>query len=250
MLDLTYFHLLVFLVGFFASFIGTISVGAGLVSLPLLFVLGFPPQIAIATNKFGLLGFNLGPLKTYQQNKKILWKYVLPFTIVSIVGSAVGAKILLSTDSATLSKLVGVMLLLVLVVLFIKKDLGVQKEVVRKATVLWGYLCKFLVSVWHGFFGAGAGIFAGLVHFTFFGFTITESKATGKIPSIVANIIALVIFAIAGVIDYHNGVVLLVGMLLGGYVGGHVIIKKGDQWAKKIIMGVILVSAIKLLLYS
>lgn len=68
----------VFFLGIAVSFIGVIVGGGGLISIPILIFLGLPPQIAIATNKFGSLGLSLSGLYKYWKAKKIIFEFVAP----------------------------------------------------------------------------------------------------------------------------------------------------------------------------
>lgn len=62
------------------------------------------------------------------------------------------------------------------------------------------------------------------------------------------SISATIIFMFNGLVDYQLGVTLFLGMLLGGYVGAHMAIKKGNKFIKMILAIVVLVSAAKILI--
>jgi len=249
MLEIISSWILVFLIGLLASFIGTLSAGAGLISIPLLISLGMPPHIAIATNMLGLIGFDLGPLKNYCKHKKIRWKFAFPFTLMAVLGSALGAKILLEVNEDILSTIIGLMILFMIPFIYMNRNLGIVRNITTKIKVIIGYILRFFIGIWDGFFGAGSGFFSSFTNMSFFGFTIIESKATSKIPSIISSLVALSIFALAGIIDYVNGGILFMGMFVGGYIGGHIIIKKGDKWVKKLYLIVIILLAIKLIFF-
>jgi len=70
---------LIFLIGFAAAFIGALAGGGGgLLSIPALIFLGLPANIAIATNKFGAMGFVGSTVGKFHKEKYIEWKYALP----------------------------------------------------------------------------------------------------------------------------------------------------------------------------
>lgn len=81
-----------------------------------------------------------------------------------------------------------------------------------------------------------------------FGLAITQSSATIKIPGFINATLSIIIFAIAGIIDYIVGMVLITGMLIGGYLGAKFAVKKGDMWVRALFAIVVVASAIKLLL--
>lgn len=163
--------------------------------------LGIPPHLAIATQTVGTLGWRLGGLYEFLKAKKIIWKYVLPLSIVAFMGSTIGAHILVTTSEQLLNKIVGFIILLFIPLLLIKKNLGVEKVEVSKIKKDIGYLFYFPVSVWTGFFSAGTGIFFLYIYISFFGLTILELKGTDKIPGIFLDIGAIIVFFINGIFN-------------------------------------------------
>ncbi len=238
-----------FFIGVFASFIGAIAGGGGLISIPFLIFLGLPPQVAIATNKFGGVGLSLGAAVRFSKENKIVWKAVMPLCLISIIGAYLGANILLDIDQAILSKMVGVVLLLLLPLTLIKKDIGLKIKDTRHIDKGIGYVLFFLLMIFGGFFGGGAGTLMFYILMYFFGFTIIQSNATSIIPWFVMSITSLIIFIINGIVVYQVGISLFAGMLAGGYLGAHTAIRKGDRWVRIIFLAVVLASAVKILFF-
>lgn len=241
--------ILVFSVGVLASFIGAMVGSGGLISIPFLIFMGLPPQIAIATNKFGSIGLSLGAVLKFLKEKKIIWEYVLPFSIISLSAAYIGANILLNINQEILSKIVGIIILLMLPTIFLKKEIGLKRNSVTKTKRGIGYLLYFLIMIFGGFFGGGGGTLILYVLIIFFGFTIIEANATDMIPWFAMSFSALMIFMMNGIVNYLYGIVLFGGMLVGGYVGAHTAIKKGNAWVKAVFVTVIVASAIKLILF-
>lgn len=100
-----------------------------------------------------------------------------------------------------------------------------------------------------GFFGQGTGPLVFYVFTYFLGFTMIEVLATGVIPWFVLSVSSLVIFALHGIIDYKNGLMLFIGMAIGGYLGAHVAIQKGDVWVKRLFVLFVIASSIKMLFF-
>jgi len=239
----------VFLIGIIASFIGSMVGSGGLLSIPFLILVGLPPQVAIATNKMGAVGLSLGAIPKFWKAKKILWKYVPLFALISIVGAYIGANILLSINEEVLSTIVGIIILLMLPLLLIKKEIGIKRNDVTKTKKIIGYVLYFLVMIFGGFFGGGAGTLVFYTLMIFFGFTIIEANATDIIPWFLLSLSSLIIFAINGIVDYGLGIALFLGMLAGGYLGACTAIKKGNQWVKILFIIVVIISGVKLLFF-
>ena len=239
----------VLFVGLISGFIGSMVGGGGLISIPLLMFFGLPPQVAIATNKFGSLGFSVGSIIRFWKGKKIIWKYVFPLSLLGVFGGFFGANLLLNIDEELITKIVAVILLMLLPLILIKKDLGVKGKKITKTKKYIGYFVYFFVMIFGGFFGGGAGFLIIYSLVFFLGLTIIEVNATDAIPWLIQTIIALFIFISAGLVNFYYGISLLIGMLIGSYIGAHTAIKKGDKWIESIFVIIILFAALKFLFF-
>lgn len=239
----------VFLVGIVASFIGSIAGNGGLISIPFLIFLGLPPHVAIATNKMGAVGMGIGSISKFWKAKKIVWKYVPFFSVISLIGAYIGANMLLSVNEEVLNKIIGGILILLIPMLFMKKDFGIKTKDIGKTKKIFGYILYFCIMIFGGFFGGGAGSLILSTLMIFFGLTILEANATNHIPWLLLSAFSLIIFCINGIVNYEMGTALFLGMLIGGYLGTHTALKNGDQWVKVVFGIVVVVSGIKLLLF-
>ncbi len=154
--DLTTF-LLVLLIGLVTGFFDSIIGAGGLISVPSLIFLGLPPQIAIATDRFGLLGQTFASLVKFWKAKKIVWKYVPVFAVISLVGSLIGATMLLDVDPKILENVVGILLFILLPLIFLKRDIGIRRVEMSKTKKIIGLILYFLIMTFGAFFGQGTG---------------------------------------------------------------------------------------------
>lgn len=239
----------VFLIGFAAGFADSVVAIGGLLSIPLLIFIGLAPHVAIATDRFCLVGQTLAAMFRFQQSKKIRWEYIPIFSVLALVGGFIGANILLQFEPRSLERIIGFVLLAVLPLLFLKQHIGIQRGNVTSSKRLIGFLLYFAIMMYNGFFGAGAGPLTIYVSMMLFGFTIVEYNATATIPWFLLSIVSLAVFAQHNIVDYRSGIFLLIGMTMGGYVGAHTLIKIGNIWAKRVFTVVVIVFAIKLLFF-
>lgn len=243
------FLLSLFVIGLIASFVGNfVSGSTSLLGISSMLFLGIPPHLAVATQTVGTLGWRLGGLREFLKAKKIIWKYVLPLSIIAFIGSTIGAHILVATSEQLLNRIIGFIILLFIPLSLIKKNLGVEKVEVSKIKRYTGYLLYFLVSIWTGFFSAGTGIFFLYIYMSFFGLTILELKGTDKIPGIFLDIGAIIVFFINGIFDPLYLLAFFPGMFLGSTLGAKYAIKLGDKWLRIIILASIALMSLELIL--
>ena len=208
-----------------------------------------PPHVAIATNKFGATGLSIGAIVKFWKNKKILWKYAIPFSVLAIVGGLTGAKFLLEINEDILLRVVGIVLLLFLPIMYFNKDIGTLQRKTSNLKKIIGTILYFLLLVFGGFFGGGAGMLIFICLMYFFGFTIIESNATDIVPWFFVSLSSLIYFSLNGMVELYIGIALFIGMLIGGYFGAHIAIKKGNKWVKTIFAIIVVVASIKILFF-
>jgi uncharacterized membrane protein YfcA len=117
---------------------------------------------------------------------------------------------------------------------------------ITKQDYIIGASLSFVISIYSGFYGAGAGTLLTYVLVLFFGQTFLEGAATRKIAQFISTAMAIVIFAIGGVIHYPLGIALFIGNLIGSYIGAHYSERIGNIWIKRLFFAVVSIMAIKL----
>ena len=239
-------------VGFVASFVGSISGGAGLISVPVLLLLGVPPHISLGTSNFGDVGFKLGNIIKFSQLKNlgVRWKDVLILTIIAVPATILGVTFVVSVDPSILSKLIGGVLLILIPLMFVNKDLGIKENRAKGARLIWSHFAFFITRVWVGFFSPGSGFLETYVKMKGYGYTILQGKAVTRIPHILAGIGGVIVFAVSDFIDYRLAILMFIGMLIGGYAGTAYAIRKGDKWLKPILGIIIVATAIKMIFWN
>jgi uncharacterized membrane protein YfcA len=132
---------------------------------------------------------------------------------------------------------------------FFKSDVGIinVKLKITSREYLLGAVLFFLIYIYMGFYGAGAGTFLMYVLILLFGQTFIESAATNKIASLTGMIISVAVFALNRAIDYSLGAVLFIGCLIGSYLGARFSDKIGNIWIKRFFFVLVLVMSIRLL---
>jgi uncharacterized membrane protein YfcA len=235
------------IIGVISGFIGAIAGGGGLISIPFLIFLGIPPQITLATNKFGGMGLSFGALYKFIKEKKIIWKYAIFLSFFGVLGSIIGSRILLTIDTNILQKIIGVFLILLVPTIFINKNFGLEEKQVSKKRKIIGYIFYFLISIIASFFG-GMGVITISMVIYFFGLSVIKANATELFSYSVFSLSSVIIFAFNGIIDYKIGLILFIGMMFGGYLGAHIAIRKGNKWVKVFFTIIVILSAVKILL--
>lgn len=235
--------------GFLAAFVDSIAGGGGLISMPVLLMAGLPAHLALGTNKFaGAFGCFSSAYKYSKSGKTNieLLKKLIPFTIL---GCLLGVKCVLSISENILNILVFLMILIVALYTYLKKDLGKEDkfENLSNENIKKGIIMAFALGFYDGFFGPGTGTFLTFDFIKIYGFDFLHASANTKILNFTSNFTALILFMFSGQILYKVAIFYAISMVLGGYIGAKVAINKGSQLIKPIFLFMAVAVAIKLL---
>src|SRR3990167_2348298 len=205
------FQLLVilFATGLMAATVDAIAGGGGLISLPVLLVVGIPPHIALGTNKL--------------QNS------------IGTLGAVTSQ--LISSD--VLKKIIPVLLLIIFIYTLCSPQLGINdRKPLMKESYFYG-LFGFLLGFYDGFFGPGTGSFWVFSLTCFLGYNLRKATAYTKVFNFKSNLIATVCFALGQNIDYRIALCMGLGQLIGGRLGAHLAIIKGVKLIRPLFIIVI-----------
>lgn len=220
------------------SFVDAIAGGGGLISVPAYLLGGFPPHFALGTNKFSATFGSLSSTIEFFRNGKIdfrLVKYVIPCTLI---GAILGVRSVLLLNQDFLYPLVSVMILAVGLYTIFKKDLGMVStyELKSRNQILIGMFFGFALGFYDGFFGPGTGSFLLFIFIKFFGMDFVNAGGNTKVLNFTSNVTSLVVFALAGKINYSIGLFAGAAALIGSIIGTKLAIRKGASFVKPIFL--------------
>jgi uncharacterized membrane protein YfcA len=240
---------LIFIAGIAAAFVGGAAAGGGLISTPILMLLGFPAHVAIGTNKLGALGLTGMSFHEYHKAEKIPYHIGFPVLLVVLAASVIGASSVMLVDAESLQKVFGFVMLAALGLTLLDRKLGQAKRNMchKKATL--GMLLFLPIGLLSGLIGAGQGVLSVFVLVSFFGLSFLDGNGVKSFFSFFMVAVTAFIFAMNGFVDLFAGGVLFAGMVIGSRIGARTAIRKGDDWVKKFFLVLVSVLAIKLLLF-
>lgn len=223
---------------FAAGAINSVAGGGSFLSFPALILAGVPPIPANATNNGAMWVGTIGGARGYWSDVRKYRKMLVSVLAVSIVGSLIGAVLLLRTPSVTFSHLIPWLLLFATVVFAISPRLIPQQTHGDPRHQGWQLVVQFLVSIYGGYFGAGMGILM-LAVLAFSGLpTFNAANGMKNVLSVAINGVALIPFLLARIVDWHFAVPMAVLALLGGYFGAKFFRRVPSRVARAIVIAI------------
>ncbi len=238
------------MVGIIGGSYGALVGGTSLITIPVLIFLGLPPHTAIGTDRLGITGLTSMGWYKFHEKGLINYRIALVMGVAALIGSFLGANLVLKISMALLKRIIAIATVLILILLVGQPKLGVEKKdrVIKRHEYGIGIFMSFIVGIYGGFYGAMAGTFLLYVLLFIFKQTFLEATATLKLPSFMMTTMAAVVFAIKGAIDYPLAAAMFLGCAIGTYVGAHYSDRIGNVWIKRLFILIVLIMAIKLLI--
>lgn len=216
-----------FVAAFVAGALNSVAGGGGFIAFPALIFTGMPPINANATNTAALWPGTVASTGAYRNVLDAeARRMIAPLVITGLIGGLIGAIILLHTPQPTFMRMVPWMLLgATLLFLFSgritdwvrRRTEGIEH--VERFGIVAAVLVQFVIALYIGFFGAGAGIVMMAV-FALMGIkSIHTLNGLKVLLASVCNGMALLAFIIAKAVVWPQALLMLVGAAVGGYGG-------------------------------
>ena len=247
-MDITNF-IIILSVGMIGGFFN-VFVGAGsLLTIPVLLLLGLPPHTAIATNRLGVTGSDIAGWYGFHVKGMINYKAALILALPALIGSVIGANLMLEIDESVLKKTIALITFAILIMITMKPGAGTihSQKRIKVSRILFAIITSFIVGIYGGFYGAGAGTFLFYILILCFGETFLESAGTHAVANLAFSVTAAVIFAYNGVINYTWTAPLFIGSFAGSYLSAYHAEKIKNIWLKRLFFVVVLILVAKLL---
>ncbi len=239
--------ILLIVVFFLTALVSVVTGSTSLITVPAMIAIGIEPHVAIATNMLALVFLSVGGSLSFK-GKGVIDRRVLPLGIVlTVIGSALGALLLLRIPAGALRLTIAVALILVAFFSLLRRDGDATQHSVTTASRVMGHALTFVLAVYGGLFSGGYVTMMTAVVVFFLGLSFLQAVATTKVINVFSSLVAVLIFARRGFVDYKLGAVLGLTMFAGALVGGHVAIRLPALWLRRIFIIAVVALAMNML---
>jgi len=228
------------ILSFIAGFIDAVVGGGGLIQIPALLISlpKTPLPTIFGTNKIAALaGTSISALQ-YSKRIKFNYKLLITISICAGLASFLGAKVVSYINVNTLKPVILVVLIVIAIYTFLKKDLGsIQtKNLSFDKQLIYGSLIGLIVGFYDGFFGPGTGSFFVLGFVVILGFEFVHASAYSKVINCMTNFSALIVFIRQGNYLLELAIIMSVCNITGNLIGTRLALKKGNTFVRTIFL--------------
>ena len=233
--------------GFAAGILGSmIGLGGGIIVVPVLTFLGFPPTVAASNSLFAALSNATASTISYSKQKRIEYHLGLKLGLLSIPGTVLGA--IISTDVAPdiFKILFGFVLIASAAYIFLRKKIETKEKTISKQMIVFAIGASFFAGIISSFFGIGGGIIFVPLMVVGMGMAMKKAAPTSQMILLFASLSGVIVHSLLGHPDFLQAGMLSVGSFIGGLVGARLSIDIKERYLQILVTVVILIAAAKL----
>jgi uncharacterized membrane protein YfcA len=141
---------------FFTSVISVATGTTSFIAVPVMIALGIEAHVAVATNMLGLTFMSVGGSLPFIGKGVLSRSRLLPSVLLTVIGSGLGAFLLLSVPRKALQIAIAVAMIGVAIFSLLNKNLGPASHdgPASNVGVIAGYAVTFLLAIYGGFLQA------------------------------------------------------------------------------------------------
>jgi uncharacterized membrane protein YfcA len=206
--------------GFACGFLNTAASSGSVVTLPIMIFLGLDAATANATNRLPVLVGALSGALDFARRKAMPWRLAFRIAVPTTLGSLIGAGLAEIVPRRDMGMVVTAAVLFAALLLF--KNIKKAVEQAQLKEVQLGpreLLLFFAAGIWLGFIVLGGATCMLLILTLMAGFDLPRANAVRAAALVPVTLVAMLVFAAHGDINWILGGILSVGSIAGGVMG-------------------------------
>lgn len=237
--------------GFVAGILGSmIGLGGGIIVVPVLTFMGFPPTAAASNSLFAALSNSISSTISYSRQKRIEYSLGLKLGLLSVPGTVLGAVISTDVTPDIFKILFGFVLIASSVYIFLRKKIETGDKQLSKQMMLFAVGASFFAGIISAFFGIGGGIIFVPLMVVGMGMAMKKAAPTSQLILFFASLSGVIVHSLLGHSDFLQAGFLAIGSFVGGLVGARLSLDVKERYLQILVSLVILIAAGKLFLDS
>ncbi len=233
--------LFLFFAAAIAGFLDTLAGGGGLITVPALVVAGVPPLTALGTNKLqSSIGSGTASFLLFKR-KKIHWPEIKVLMLMAFSGSIIGSVLVQFIDTKALGFIIPLVLIIIAAYFIAAPYLKLETEQPRVSDSTYKNIIIPAIGAYDGMFGPGTGSFLAVSGVSLRALELIKATATAKPLNFATNIASLLVFIAAGKVMWVAGFAMMVGQMLGAWLGSHYLFKVNPKMLRILIVTMCLI---------
>lgn len=238
---------LLFAAAIISGVIDAIAGGGGLITIPALLFAGLPPTMALGTNKLQACGGSFSASLYFVRKKAVNLREIGLLIVLTFIGSALGTITVQLINIDFLKMILPFLVMLIGLYFLFSPTISDEAQKQRLSFPVFAFTAAAGIGFYDGLFGPAAGSFFTLAFILLLGFPLTKSVAHAKVLNFTSNFASLIFFILGGVVVWKIGLIMIVGQFIGGMIGARMVVTKGKQLIKPLIVTMSFLLVLKML---
>ncbi len=239
------FYMLFFVASIVGGLVGSLSGGAGMITMPLLLVSGNPLQ-ALATNKLQACVGSFTSAVHYYHQGLVDMKESRAVMIVAMLFGALGAILVQFVEVALLSKILPFVMIAVGAYFLLSPNIS-EEDRAQNPHKIFLFASMAGASLYGGLLGIGIGSFVLALLVSIGGYGLSKALAHSRWVVFSINIASTLFFVLGGNVLWVLGSIMCVGQIIGATLGARLAIKHGAKIIRPIVICISFALSVQLL---
>jgi hypothetical protein len=231
------------------AFGGLFGIGGGLIAIPVLgLAYGMDQQLAQGTALVMIVPNVIVGFWRYRQRVGVDLRIAATLAVCAVGATYLAARFAIGLDAGKLRAAFAAFIV-ILAIYYAYRVLFAGKEKTSRMPLAWGWtsIVGLVGGLLSGMFGVGGAVVAPPALTTFFGLTQAESQGLALALIAPGTAIALATYSYAGQVDWHTGLPLAAGGVIGIYGGVALAHKLPEHRLRLLFCGLLVATAFFLL---
>lgn len=238
------------LIGVLAGWLNVMAGGGSLLTVPVMLFMGVPGPVANGTNRIAILAQNIVAVATFFRRGYSDFRLSLTLSLMATLGAVGGALVGVKLEGVWFNRILALVMVAVLIIMATGGE--AEKKVdgdpqARPKNLLLGHVLMIGAGFWGGFIQVGVGFILMPILNRVLGLDLVRVNMHKVFVVLIYTIFALSVFASQLELLWWAGIALAVGNSVGGWLGAHTTIDKGEPLIRKVLYVVLIAFIVKLI---
>ncbi len=236
-------------VGIIGGFINVMAGGGSLITVPVMVFMGLPGPVANGTNRIAILAQNFAAVVAFARRGFRDFRLSLTLAACAIPGAVAGALVGSQLEGVWFNRALALIMVGVMLVMHFDRGATEQAEDHQPTArqLRNGHLLMVGAGFWGGFIQLGVGFILMPILNRVMGLDLVRTNMHKVFIIAVYTVAALAVFASQIELMWAVGLALATGNAIGGYLGAHFTVSKGEHLIRLVLNLVLIAFIIKLL---
>ena len=253
MIELTTWNIIILTgIGITAGFINVIAGGGSMLTVPAMLFMGVPGPVANGTNRIAILAQNFVAVTTFFRKGFSDFRLSLTLALCAVPGAVIGAWYGVQLHGVWFNRVLALVMIGVMLIMHNNRPStigSINPVTMTRKRIITAHGLMFVAGLYGGFIQIGVGFLIMPILHRVLGLDLVRVNMHKVFVVGCFTLAALIVFSSQLELIWGVGIALAVGNSIGGWLGAHSSIKRGDHWISMVFNLIIIALIVKLLLF-